>query len=96
MLSNAIAPRELHHMIRIAAAVLLLASSPVLASPYCLPTNGRDRIAKTGSACPTGYFATGDCCEAVHADTKRAFPKIKGAACPSGTFASAGNYCVSF
>jgi hypothetical protein len=49
------------------------------------------RIQRTGTY-PSGYVGKGDKCEALHADTPRAYPKIKGAACPSGTFAS-GDAC---
>jgi hypothetical protein len=71
--------------------------TPALAeSPYCTPkTDGMDRITKTGSSCPTGYFASGNCCEALHRDTPKAFPKYKGASCPYGTFTS-GHYCERF
>ena len=31
----------------------------------------------------------------LHQDTPRAYPKIKGAACPAGTFSS-GDYCKAF
>ena len=81
----------------IIAAVALAASlaSSLAESPYCLPRqDGTDRIQKTGSTCPVGYFSSGRCCEALHKDSPKAFPKIKGAACPSGTFAS-GDSCVS-
>jgi hypothetical protein len=64
-------------------------------SPYSKPTrDGRERIQRTGS-CPTGYVGKGNFCEALHSDTPRAYPKIKGAACPAGTFAS-GDYCKRF
>lgn len=64
-------------------------------SPYPKPKNdGRELIQRTGS-CPTGYVGRGNFCEALHSDTPRAYLKIKGAACPSGTFAS-GDYCKSF
>jgi hypothetical protein len=81
-------------LIATAIAALMLTESAKAESPYCLPkANGTHRIQRTGSICPTGYFATGNCCEALHRDTPRAFPKIRGAACPSGTFAS-GGACV--
>lgn len=101
MLSNAIIPRELHvaPMIRIAAAIITMvamAGSAQAESPYCVSkADGIDRIQRTGSACPVGYFATRHCCEALHRDTPNAFPKIKGAACPVGTFAS-GGACKAF
>lgn len=81
-------------MMRLVLAVALAATSPALADPYCLPHDDKDRIVKTASTCPVGYVSTGRCCEALHADTKKAAPRIKGTACPSGTFASAGA-CVS-
>ncbi|MBB4426583.1 hypothetical protein GGD66_005153 [Bradyrhizobium sp. CIR48] len=61
-------------------------------SSYTTPTrDGRERIQRTG-ACPTGYVGLGNKCEALHQDTPRAYPKIKGAPCPAATFAS-GDYC---
>jgi hypothetical protein len=67
-----------------------MTATTAAAGPYCVPKpNGIVRIPKTGS-CPTGYFASGNCCEALHDTTTRAMPKIKGAACPSGYFASGG------
>jgi hypothetical protein len=77
--------------------VWVLTLSPALAaSPYCVPkADGTDRIQWTGPSCPVGYFATGHCCEALHRYTKKAVEKIKGAACPGGTFASS-DYCVRF
>jgi hypothetical protein len=41
------------------------------------------------------YVGKGRFCEAIHQDAPRAYPKIKGTACPSGTFAS-GDYCKEF
>lgn len=77
-------------------ALLVSAKAIIVASPYCLPkADGTDRIIKTGSVCPTGYFSTGNCCEAFHRDAPRAIPKIKGAACPTGYFAS-GESCKAF
>jgi hypothetical protein len=78
--------------IMILAALLL--PTAAAAESYCLPKNGKARIEKRGT-CPSGYFASGDCCEAFHADTKAAIPRIQGKACPSGTYAS-GGACVSF
>lgn len=78
----------------ITAAIVLASSAAMATSLYCTPKNGRDRIPKT-SSCPTGYFAYGKCCEALHDDTPRAMPKIKGAACPSGYFSSGGS-CKAF
>lgn len=76
-------------------AILAANVSESAASPYCFPkADGTNRIARQGS-CPTGYFASGNCCEALHKDTPRAMPKIKGAACPSGYFASGGS-CKAF
>jgi hypothetical protein len=86
-------------MLRLAVllgSVALVAAPSAFAGPYCLPTKDRDQIAKTGSVCPTRYFSTGRCCQALHADTPRAMPKIAGTACPAGWFASADSYCVSF
>ncbi|CAH1691726.1 conserved exported hypothetical protein [Hyphomicrobiales bacterium] len=81
-------------MLKLTILVALLLPGPVVAASYCLPKNGKDRIAKTG-ICPTGYFASADCCEAFRDDAKRAVPKIEGKACPSGFFRSQA-YCVSF
>jgi hypothetical protein len=78
----------------IAFALVIVAVVPAVAASYCLPKNGKDRIAKTGT-CPSGYFASGDCCEAFATDTKKAFPKQIGKACPSGSYVS-GSACVSF
>ena len=82
----------------IALALTLACGVSTLAlaeSPYPTPTrDGRERIQRTG-ACPSGYVGLGNKCEALHRDTPRAYPKIKGAPCPSGTFAS-GDYCKEF
>jgi hypothetical protein len=80
----------------ITIALLALGVTPALAeSPYPTPTrDGKERIQRTGS-CPTGYVGKGDKCEALHRDTPKAFPKIKGTPCPSGTFTS-GNNCKRF
>lgn len=77
-------------------AIALAVASPALAeSPYPTPTrDGRERLPRYGT-CPTGYVGLGNKCEALHRDTPRAYPKIKGAACPSGTFSS-GDYCKEF
>ena len=77
----------------IALSLVIVAMIPAGAASYCLPKNGKDRISKAGT-CPAGYFASGDCCEAFHADTKKAFPKIEGKACPSGSYVSGGS-CVT-
>lgn len=62
---------------------------------YPTPTrDGRERIRRTGT-CPTGYVGKGDKCVAQHRDTPRAYPKIKGESCPSGTFSS-GDACKAF
>jgi hypothetical protein len=84
-------------MTKIIMVIAMLVASPALAeSPYCTAkADGTDRIQKTGSTCPSGYFASGNCCEALHRDEPKAFPKIKGAPCPSGTFAS-GDNCKTF
>lgn len=81
----------------IAALSLTLFSTAaaVAESPYPTPTkDGRERLQRTGT-CPSGYVGLGNKCEALHQDTSRAYPKIKGAPCPAGTFAS-GNYCKEF
>lgn len=77
-------------------AIALAVASPALAeSPYPTPTrDGRERLPRHGT-CPTGYVGLGNKCEALHRDTPRAYPKIKGAPCPSGTFSS-GDYCKEF
>lgn len=73
----------------------ILAVTTAQADSYCRPTaDGKKRIAKTGF-CPSGYFASGNCCEAYRRDTKDAFPKLPEKACPSGTHVSGGS-CVSF
>ncbi len=77
-------------LITAAIAVTIVSSSALAESPYCVPKNGRDRIPKTGT-CPTGYFGSGNCCEAFRSDEPRAMPKIDGAACPSGYFSSGGS-----
>ncbi|BAL13489.1 hypothetical protein M2307_007714 [Bradyrhizobium japonicum] len=77
------------------AAVALTVAPPALSAPYCQPTNGRDQIAKAGNTCPVEYRASGQCCIALHADSPRAFAKLPGRACPTGTFTSATSYCVS-
>lgn len=78
------------------AVALAMVAPPALAGPYCQPSNGRDQIAKTGNVCPVGYLASGTCCVALHADSARAFARLPGRACPTGSFASSGVYCVSF
>jgi hypothetical protein len=79
-----------------AVMALTVSTSAYAESPYCIPkADGTDRIQKSGTTCPVGYFASGHCCEALHKDAPRAFPKIKGATCPSGTFTSSG-YCKEY
>lgn len=75
---------------------LALLATPALAdTPYPTPTrDGRERIQRTGT-CPTGYVGVGSRCEALHRDTPRAYPKIEGRPCPSGTFQS-GDACKAF
>ena len=74
---------------------MLVTTSALAESPYSTPTpDGRQRIQRTGT-CPTGYIGKGNFCEAIHRDTPAATPKIKGAPCPSGTFAS-GDSCKAF
>lgn len=86
--------RSLAFLLLVIAVVVASTLKSLASSPYCTPKNGRDRIQKAG-ACPTGYFASGDCCEALHKETPNAIPKIRGAACPSGYFASGGS-CKAF
>jgi len=77
------------------AIAFAITSTALAESPYPTPTrDGRERIHRTGT-CPTGYVGKGDFCEALHNDTPRAMPKIKGAPCPSGTFTS-GDSCKAF
>lgn len=77
------------------AVALAVAAPPALAETYPIPTrDGRERIQRTGT-CATGYVGLGQLCEALHRDTPPAYPKIKGAPCPSSTFAS-GAYCKAF
>lgn len=73
----------------IAPAIALTISTSALAeSPYPIPKpDGKQRIQRTGT-CPTGYVGVGKFCEALHEDTPMAYPKINGAPCPSGIFAS--------
>ena len=78
------------------AFAALSTAPPALAGPYCIPKqDGTDQIAKTGSTCPVNYLASGSCCIALHLDSPRAFARLPGRACPTGSFASAGSYCVS-
>ena len=77
------------------AVALAVVAPPALAGPYCMPVHGRDQIAKGGSVCPVGYLASGPCCIELHVDTPRAFARLPGRSCPTGTFTSAGSYCVS-
>jgi hypothetical protein len=80
----------------LAMLVVITTTFPALAeSPYPTPSrDGRERLQRQGT-CPSGYGGLGNKCEAVHKDTPRAYPKIKGAPCPAGTFAS-GDYCKEF
>lgn len=80
----------------LAVAPPFLVPAPAIAeSPFATPTrDGRERIQRTGT-CPTGYVGKGDKCEALHADTPRAFPAIPGKPCPSATFRS-GDACKAF
>ncbi|MGY3511284.1 hypothetical protein ACVIQY_004259 [Bradyrhizobium sp. USDA 3051] len=80
----------------VAPLVLLSLPTPAMAErAYPTPTrDGRERIQRTG-ACPTGFVGKGAFCEALHANTPRAYPVIPGKACPSGTFRS-GDTCKSF
>jgi hypothetical protein len=86
-----------NQMFKAASIIIMLsASTAALAeSPYPMPNpDGAQRIQRTGT-CPTGYFASGKFCEALHKDTPAAMPKIKGASCPSGYFAN-GGACTAF
>lgn len=75
--------------------MLFLPTLAFASGNYCQPTSsGKDRFPKTGT-CPSGYFSSGQCCEAYRADEPKAFPKIDGKACPSGTYAS-GSACKSY
>lgn len=79
----------------VAPPVLMLPAPTMAESAYPTPArDGRERIQRTG-ACPTGYVGKGSKCEALHADTPRAFPVILGKPCPSGTFRS-GDACKAF
>ncbi|MET4359927.1 hypothetical protein ABIB06_000499 [Bradyrhizobium sp. LB8.2] len=77
------------------AVALSVAAPPAFAGKYCQPTNGRDQIAKIGIACPVNYLASGTCCIALHGDSPRAFARLPGRSCPTGSFASNSSYCVS-
>lgn len=89
---------ELHALamaLAVVASPALLPAPAAAEIPYATPTrDGRERIQRTGT-CPTGYVGKGNKCEALHADTPRAFPVIPGKACPSGTFRSA-DACKNF
>lgn len=82
--------------IMLTTLVVLTTTFQALAeSPYPTPTrDGRETLRREGT-CPTGYVGVGSKCEALHKDTPRAYPKIKGAPCPAGTFGS-GDYCKEF
>jgi hypothetical protein len=84
-------------MMKAIALVLTLLATPAAAASYCTSkSDGTPRIQKqAGQSCPSGYFASGDCCEAFHKDAKGAVPKIEGKSCTSGTYAS-GGFCESF
>ena len=82
-------------MIMVGVTMAFTTATALAESPYCMPKDGVHRFPKTGSTCPTGYLASGPCCEALHADTPYATPKIDGAPFPSGTFKS-GDACKSF
>lgn len=77
------------------AALTAVPSSLWAGSQYPTPTHDRrERIQRTGT-CPTGYVGVSAFCEALHANTPRAYPTIPARACPSGTFRS-GDACKSF
>jgi hypothetical protein len=73
---------------------LVLATGPAVAETCRRTADGKARIPRTGT-CPSGYFASGGCCEAFRATTPEAFPRGPDRSCPSGTFASGGS-CKSF
>lgn len=77
----------------LALAIVATTSSLAFAeSPYPTPRpDGRETLRREGT-CPTGYVSLSDKCVALHKDTPRAYPRINGVACPSGTFTS-GDYC---
>ncbi|WP_441281144.1 hypothetical protein [Tardiphaga sp. 862_B3_N1_1] len=76
-------------------ALLLAISAAIAESPYATPTrDGRERLMRAGT-CPTGYVGKGNKCEAMHQDTPRAYPRVEGTRCPTGTFQS-GDYCKAF
>ena len=80
----------------------LIAALPALAGQEADCMTGRDGKARIprGDAlfCPSEYFLTdsGRCCQAFRADAPRAIPKVQGKACPSGSFTSGGDWCLSF
>jgi hypothetical protein len=78
------------------ACVALINTTQAFAeTPYPTPSrDGRERLQRQGT-CPSGYVGLGTKCEALHRDTPRAYPKIKGVPCPAGTFSS-GDYCKEF
>jgi hypothetical protein len=79
----------------LAIAMAIAATAALAENPYPTPKpDGAQRIQRHGT-CPTGYIGVGKFCEALHKDTLAAYPKIKGAPCPSGTFAS-GDACKAF
>lgn len=76
-------------------AALMAVAAASAQSPYPTPKpDGTARIQRSGT-CPTGYVGVGRFCEALHRDTRIAYPKFKGAPCPAGTFSS-GDYCKSY
>lgn len=81
----------------LAVCAALLFAPPAGATDYCRPkADGTHRMVKAdGRACPSGYFASGRCCEAFRRDQPQAFPRVEGRACPSGTHAS-GGACLPF
>jgi hypothetical protein len=78
----------------LASLVLALSYQALAESQYPIKRDGTPRLQRTGT-CPTGYIGSGNFCDPIHNDTPSAMPKIKGAACPSGTFAS-GDACKAF
>jgi hypothetical protein len=86
-------------MMKLIVAILALAMlmAPAMGEAVsCLPKpNGVHRFPKTSGSCPTGYFSTGQCCEALRPDTPSATSTLRRPTCPAGMFAS-GGMCKRF
>jgi hypothetical protein len=77
------------------AIALAISTSALAESPHAIPKpDGTQHIQRIGT-CPTSYVGVGKFCEALHKHAPIAYPKIKDAPCPLGTFAS-GDYCKAF